>query len=59
MNAEARVAPGEKKVEALWSDELAVSKKPEDLVAEEQLRFVRVERREWVATSGPRGKPRG
>jgi hypothetical protein len=43
MNAETRVPPGEKKVDALRSDELAVSEKPEDLVAEEELGLVGVD----------------
>jgi hypothetical protein len=37
MNAEARVPPREEKVDALGSDELSVSKKSEDFVAEEEL----------------------
>ena len=37
MNAKTRVPPGEEKVDALGSDELSVSKKSEDFVAEEEL----------------------
>jgi hypothetical protein len=43
MNAEARVPPAEEKGDALGSDEFTVSKKCEDLVAEEELGLVGVD----------------
>jgi hypothetical protein len=43
VNAEARIPPREEKVDALGSDELAVSKQSEDFVPEEELGVVAVD----------------
>jgi hypothetical protein len=59
MNAEARVAPGEKKVDALGSDELSVTKKSENLVAEEELGVMGVDVRDGMPRAVLEENPSG
>jgi hypothetical protein len=59
MNAEARVAPGEEKVDALLRDELSLSKKSENLVPEEELGVMGVEVRDGTPRAVLEENPAG